>query len=469
MPAVEPVSENRPFRDRLTIRGLRLFYITALVSIGVLSATGGWILNRAIQNQSSASRVVNISGRQRMLSQRLVKWSLLLGDPTATPDQIHNWGQSLREDRFAWIRGHRALKYGDPDLGIPPLIPDPQLQSLFENIEPQFGALQHHFNNADPPNRTPALLEKSQQQSELLQLETDYVALMDAITFRFDEVYAEQIESLKNLQWRLLIASLLVLLAEALFIFRPIVRMLDQRLLQLERTEQMLKQSNEASRILGEQRLADQKAQLGAVVLAEEGERRRIAYDLHDSLGQMLLGVRMTVSTAVQLDPEPALELMQRSLKQLDNCTAELKHILSNLSPPSLDQFGLVEAMNEEIQKFQIAGNGLELRFQNTLTQRRFDRKIEFLMFRIFQELLSNAVRHAQAQSIEIQLIEHPGQLTLMVEDDGVGFVLSDASNPPNSNGISHLKSRMALLNGTLTFDSNPGQGTTVIAQIPLY
>ncbi|MBI1317047.1 hypothetical protein GC167_09370 [bacterium] len=266
-----------------------------------------------------------------------------------------------------------------------------------------------------------------------------------------------------------MIASLLVLLAEALFIFRPIVRLLDKRLLQLERTEQMLKQSNEASRILGEQRLADQKAQLGAVVLAEEGERRRIAYDLHDSLGQMLLGVRMSVSTATQVDPQPALELMQRSLMQLDDCTTELKHILTNLSPPSLDQFGLAAAMSEEIQKFQIAETGLSVRFQNTSTNHRFDRKIEFLMFRIFQELLSNAVRHAQAETVEIQLIEHPSQLTLMVEDDGVGFVSSEVSASPNSNGIRHLKSRMALLNGTLTFDSKPGQGTTVIAQIPLH
>ncbi|MBI1317046.1 hypothetical protein GC167_09365 [bacterium] len=197
MPAAELVSENRPFRDRLTIRGLRLFYITALMSIGVLSATGGWILNRAIQKQSSASRVVNISGRQRMLSQRLVKWSLLLADASATPDQFRNWNQSLREDRFAWIRGHRALKYGDPDLGIPPLVSDPALRNLFEEVEPLFGALQHHYNNADRALRSSVFHNAQPPKAELLQLEADYVVLMDAITFRFDEIYASQIESLQ--------------------------------------------------------------------------------------------------------------------------------------------------------------------------------------------------------------------------------------------------------------------------------
>ncbi len=468
-------------QDQKVINGLRFLYITALLSVAFLLASVGWIFIKSIEDQGHASRVVNISGRQRMLSQRMSKWMLLLKSGNAANlQQRTEWIKRLRIDQKDWQRGHYALQYGDSLLSLPKMVEDSTLKESFILLQPRFDSLnllvkQTLVASEFSLNEHQAVFRDSAQGApvfprlaQLLEMERDFVELMDQITFRFDEVYRAQIRDLKRLHFWVLFASFLVLLAEALFIFRPIVRLLDQRLITLEKTRMELRASNEKTRILGEQQLENQRLHLGDIVLAEEGERLRIARDLHDSLGQMLLAVRMYLSTAIQHQGSRTGELLHNALMQLDRSSEELEHILKNLSPPSLDRFGLVDAISGEIEKFRLPESKVELVFQHTLNQMRFDKKIEYLLFRIFQELLGNAIKHSEASYIEVQLIEHPDYLTLMIEDDGIGFDPFDPSLQERGSGMLHLRSRLELLKGSMSLDSKPGQGTTAIAQIPL-
>jgi len=465
-------------RDQKVINGLRFLYISALFSVAFLLAAVSWIFIQSIEDQGYASRVVNISGRQRMLSQRMSKWMILLKDAAPDEPQRAYWVAKLKKDQIDWTRGHYALQFGDAVLRLPRLVEDSTLSVSFIALQPRFESLNRLVDqtiaasapsSADTARTDQAAPEPGfPEQSELLAMETAFVELMDQITFRFDEVYRAQISDLRRLHFRVLLASFFVLLIEALFIFRPIVRILDRRLRTLERTRLELRASNEKTRVLGEQQLESQRLHLGDIVLAEEGERLRIARDLHDSLGQMLLAVRMYLSTALQNPNQAPKELLNRAISELDRSSEELRHILNNLSPPSLERFGLVEAISGELEKFRHSESEFELVFRHTLNSARFEKKIEYLLFRIFQELLGNAIKHSAASSIEIQLLEHPEHLTLMVEDNGIGFDPFSPGLLERGSGMLHLRSRIELLKGSMNLDSKPGQGTTAIAQIPL-
>ncbi len=213
-------------------------------------------------------------------------------------------------------------------------------------------------------------------------------------------------------------------------------------------------------------RLLEKEAQSRAVMAAEEQERLRIAKELHDGVGQMLTAAKMNLEALQSvLDPtdKDARELYYRAFTLLRDSSVEIRSVSHSMMPDLLLKMGLVPAVKELVRKLN--GNRLQVDLLITGLERRAETSKESVIYRVLQELLGNVVKHAQATRVNVQLLQDGNQLTLMVEDDGIGF---DTSNGHTGVGMKSIASRVDLLQGQVYWDSQPGKGTTVTVEVLL-
>ena len=191
---------------------------------------------------------------------------------------------------------------------------------------------------------------------------------------------------------------------------------------------------------------------------ATEEERRRLARELHDEIAQLLTVIQLSLHN-MNLDTPEMTQANALLLKTQD----EIHRIIRDLRPSLLDDLGLPAAMRAYARDHLIAqGLTVNLEIAEDLPSRP---EIETVIFRIYQELVTNILRHAQAEQVSIELDERDGTLVLAVEDDGRGF---DPEAKVEGAGLTGMRERAALVNGTIRFDSEAGQGTHVIVEIPL-
>jgi signal transduction histidine kinase len=213
---------------------------------------------------------------------------------------------------------------------------------------------------------------------------------------------------------------------------------------------------------------SQQNQRFKQVMEAQEAERRRIAADLHDSVGQSLSSVKMMLNYAQHRNsgPDTVKDMIVQSSAVIDSLADEIRTISNNLAPASLRKFGLETAMEEQIRKAQI-DDRFHINFIRMTRGGQFDENLQLAIFRIFQELLTNSLKHSNATEISVQLIEHEEDVSFTIEDDGVGFNFNEALKTRSGNGLHNIISRVSLIGGKLQFDSSPGSGTTVTIQIP--
>lgn len=191
---------------------------------------------------------------------------------------------------------------------------------------------------------------------------------------------------------------------------------------------------------------------------ATEDERRRLARELHDEIAQLLTVIQLSLHR-IDLDtPE-----MRRASELLARTQTEIHRIIHDLRPSLLDDLGLPTAMRSYAQD-HLVRNGLtvSLEIDEGLPPRP---EMETVIFRIYQELVTNILRHSKAEQVSVELYERDGTLVLAVEDDGQGF---DPEAKSDGAGITGMRERAALVNGTIRFDTEPGTGTHAIVEIPL-
>lgn len=199
------------------------------------------------------------------------------------------------------------------------------------------------------------------------------------------------------------------------------------------------------------------KALVRRLLNATEDERRRLARELHDEIAQLLTVIQLSLHR-IDLDtPE-----MRHASELLARTQQEIHRIIHDLRPSLLDDLGLPSAMQSYAQE-HLVRNGLRvgLEIDESLPPRP---EIETVIFRIYQELVTNILRHAKAEQVSVELYERDGTIVLAVEDDGQGF---DPEARSAGAGITGMRERAALVNGTIRFDSEPGSGTHVLVEIP--
>lgn len=200
-----------------------------------------------------------------------------------------------------------------------------------------------------------------------------------------------------------------------------------------------------------------------------EEERKRIARELHDVLGQALTTLRMDTTWITKNLKETTPDLEERLAEmneQVDETIDALRHIITDLRPGILDDLGLVAALKWQSNEFEDR-TGIACRFKSTWDGRRLASSASTAVFRIYQEILTNVMRHADASRVASTLEEDNNELVLRVRDNGRG-IDEDEISTKDSLGILGMKERIAPWGGEVTFCGVPGEGTTVIVTLPL-
>lgn len=230
-------------------------------------------------------------------------------------------------------------------------------------------------------------------------------------------------------------------------------------------TEQLNYELREREKLLGEL--------LRKIVSAQEGERRRVARELHDGTGQILTGLGLGLAAAsesVQTDSETAHDQLVELKKLNAQALEELHHVIADLRPAVLDDLGLVPALMNQTRQFE-SRTGVKADFQVIGQRRRLSPELETVVFRIGQEALTNIAKHANAKNACLQLLFSKNCLKLIVQDDGCGFEPERAMRPDSPGrtawGLLGIQERASLVGGACFIISQPGEGTIVHVTIP--
>lgn len=204
-------------------------------------------------------------------------------------------------------------------------------------------------------------------------------------------------------------------------------------------------------------------------IAATERERGRWARELHDESLQSLAGLRVLLSAARRSDPEEVEGLLNQGIEQVDTAIAEMRRLIAELRPSTLDELGLGAAL-EALGERTAAGGTVEMRIELDLAveagrhDARLLGEIEDAVYRLVQEALHNAIQHGEAKCVTVEVAEEGEVLRVCVRDDGCGF---DPSAPNEGFGLLGMRERAELAGGKLNLTSVPGGGTTIVAVIP--
>jgi signal transduction histidine kinase len=234
---------------------------------------------------------------------------------------------------------------------------------------------------------------------------------------------------------------------------------------------------NAIARFLGEtlerRRAEDERTRYAAQLQAlsqrlldvQETERRAIARELHDEIGQLLTGLKLTLEMSTPLVEKPK-ENLDQARRLVHDLLARMRNLSLDLRPTMLDDLGVLPALLWHFERFT-AQTGVQVDFKHAgLDGRRFGSAVETTAFRIVQEALTNVVRHARVPSVTVRSWADHETLHVLVEDQGIGF--EPQRLPATSHGLAGMRERARALGGQLTIDSTPGVGTCILAELPL-
>ena len=210
----------------------------------------------------------------------------------------------------------------------------------------------------------------------------------------------------------------------------------------------------------------ERSIRLSSMIDGQELERQRLSRELHDGLGQSILAIKMRLERTANASPEKTKKIMEEVQELFTNTINEVRSISNNLMPAVLNEFGLVNALNNlcrEITK----STGIEIKFKYENFSVEIEDKINTYLYRISQEALNNIIKHSKAKSAIVELTSNEKNVYLKISDNGNGFSYIE-DRKMCGNGISNMKERVLLLNGKIEIDSQKGIGTKIIVIIPL-
>ena len=293
--------------------------------------------------------------------------------------------------------------------------------------------------NIKQANTLAAIYENGKKEKEIAQLQSD------------TKIQAATVKQ-KTLLNTIFIIVLAAVLFTAFLLFR------NFKHTQTLNAQRQLIQQQKISELEKEKQLMTVEAMLKG----QEEERTRLAKDLHDGLGGMLSGVKISFSNMKEnmIMDATNLAVFEKSISQLDNTIEELRKVSHNLMPEALAKFGLKSAVKDFCESVQVQGN-TKIICEQLGTERALGNKGDINVYRIIQELVNNAVKYAEAAQIVVQLTKTPNKVMITVEDDGKGFDLTTLEKSSGI-GLTNIKHRVNYLNGTMEINSKPGDGTTV-------
>lgn len=501
----ELLNDNTKNDQAIPFRFTRL-YIT-LFSILAVLLTGSQILTQwRLRTVQDELWIIRYEALQRHQSQQIVKQALQLTDGNDSKhfrENLVELRQIFQTFELYHIEG-RAGRVKDHNVTIPNSKP---VQRLYNGIAPEFMAFQRSISKLlsmqQPEDASLPDYQASLQL--LLDNEKPFLEEIDAIVRQHTSELRNQLARLEEIEFYIYLTSIAVLLGIGLLIFKPATRRLKQTIAQLVEAEQQASIANkqllslnkslsetrqqlfEATRLQHQQEMDDQKLRTSYLMAGQEDERKRLSRELHDGLGQMLTALKLQIEgleaglKRASADSETAgLTAYSKNIANLKKLVTqtiqETRTISNNLMPTVLSDFGIVPAIKMLAENDR--SDELDVTFESNLAagDARLDKNIEIMLYRITQEAVSNAVRHASPSHIHIELIEREKYIHLIVTDNGRGFnptsqrkaVPRPAKNGrAPSQGLHNMQERANLLDGKLRIDSVPGKGTRIQVSIP--
>lgn len=203
-----------------------------------------------------------------------------------------------------------------------------------------------------------------------------------------------------------------------------------------------------------------------SIVDVQEEERRHIARELHDHLGQILTGLQFMLNNAKKQDGSAQQATLEEIQETVGNAIGQVREMSLNLRPGMLDDMGLLPTIHWHIERFH-AQTGIRVNFHNENLIERLPPAVETAAYRIIQEALTNVARHAQVNEVFVGLVVQEQALWLEILDQGKGFDLSAITNRPTT-GLGGIRERASLIGGYAVIESFINQGTQVVVALPL-
>ncbi|CCH52812.1 histidine kinase [Fibrisoma limi BUZ 3] len=511
-------SNNNKNHQVIPVRFTRL-YVTILVTLAVLLTIGQGVTQWRLNTVQDKIWITRYAALQRHQSQQIVKQALQIEDPNEQANFAANVAE-LHQVFATFERYHLEGREGRvSDQNVTIELPD-RIREMYLAIRPEFEAIQSSARRMMRLQRFEEASQPDVQASLQLMLanEKPFLEEMDAIVREYNAQVRNELSSMQTIEAYLYLFTVLVLVGIGLLIIRPAARKLRQTLAQLIAAEARTTAANkklisvnkslketrqklfEATKQQYQQEINEQKVRTSYLVAGQEEERKRLSRELHDGLGQMLTAIKLQIegleAGLARNAAQPAANgtvPYAKNLSTLKNLITqtiqETRTISNNLMPTVLSDFGVIPALKMLAENDR--SEAIDVTFETNLTpdMPRLNKDLEIMLYRVTQEAVSNAVRHAQPSHVHIGLFEKDSYLHLIVTDDGRGFkpgsklqrqkeaeelnsvrsqtIASHESNRRVSQGLHNMQERAKLLNGKFKISSVPGKGTKVQVSIP--
>ena len=203
------------------------------------------------------------------------------------------------------------------------------------------------------------------------------------------------------------------------------------------------------------------------IVHTQEAERKRVAKDIHDSIGQQLSAIKFYIGTSVSITKdEKQKNLLIKANDGLVSALADIRNICFDLMPKTLENFGLAESL-EELCKQTEVNEALSFKLNIQKNFPYLNKQLEISLFRVVQEFINNALKHSNANVISIEMLKKNNDVKINLKDNGKGFNMINLDKK-NGMGLRNVKSRLLPYNGEIIISSNVGKGTQYKIIIPL-
>lgn len=219
---------------------------------------------------------------------------------------------------------------------------------------------------------------------------------------------------------------------------------------------QMTDQLQQQQELLSEEK----KKRLRSIIDGQEKERQRLSRDLHDGLGQSLIAIKLQLENYCESASSGDNEKMEKIKDYFEQTIEDIRRMSNDLAPSVLDEFGLTTALKNLCRNFSQPA-GIPVQFKTSGTSMQMPNKAKIYIYRICQEALTNAVKHARASRIEVKLEFENQTVKLEIKDNGKGFD-AESSDHISGNGLNNLQERAQILNGFIQIISAPGTGTRI-------
>lgn len=286
-------------------------------------------------------------------------------------------------------------------------------------------------------------------------------------TFREGKIELAQDKRLFELKSRRSNFTLIGLLSGIAFILLAVFLIVLFYQQKLSASDIILKQSEQ----INTQKIKELKQSIAlnnleSMIKGQEEERERIAKDLHDSLGGLLSTIKLRYDNLIyEMSGIHKTSEQQRVHDLIDEACSEIRSIAHDLTPGALEELGLIEAIQDMLNRYDKSGQIITFQYYGFSEQTVLDSEISIYVYRIIQELVNNAFKHAEAKEILVQISLMEDQLEVIVEDDGKGY---SESAIKKGMGLENIKSRVYYLKGELSVKSESGSGTSSYIVIPL-